>query len=550
MFLRVSRLLNITHRLAPGMLIVLAFSSSCTAQNQVGPIRLQGTLNVSGELYGVNGIPARQSQNSYRVILSPTLIIFDQIQLPFEIFIGSEGKGYLQPFNQFGVNPKLFGWLTLHAGYYSARLSELTFGDTRLLGGGIEASPGIFRFSFLYGRSQKAIAPDSMNNVLGAYSRQIIAAKIGVGSQDSYHFYINVMHAIDDSSSIQNAPPSIMPKENAVASVEFGLPLFTNVITMTGEAGVSALSNDIRILEWKGTPSLNWLFTPRTSSQIDGAATMSMNIVPASMFSFRMTGKWVGPGFVTLGYAQMPNDILDVTVGPSLRLFKGKIALNGTFGKRFNNLRNNRVSTTQRTIGTLNVSSQPTNNFGINIAYANYGMRSSTMNDTLRIDNITQSLSASPRVNFTSFGGINTLVFSYSYNNFSDFNILTSATSQNKTQAGVLMWSLALPSSLALSTALTYTSSITSFQATAIKSITQSVSYPLLNNKISTSLSLGYNIISAAATDGQFSSRVSISYSFTGTISLNLMSNAYNYGSDVSPSYREFEASLQYSISF
>ncbi len=38
----------------------------------------------------------------------------------------------------------------------------------------------------------------------------------------SAYFNLNFLHAIDDSNSIKNAPPSIMPEENAVTSLQFG----------------------------------------------------------------------------------------------------------------------------------------------------------------------------------------------------------------------------------------------------------------------------------------------------------------------------------------
>jgi hypothetical protein len=539
-------------RLSKLLCVVLALAASGYAQYQSGPLHLQGSVNFSGEVYAADGISNRRPGNSYRAVLTPTIVLFDQIQLPFEVFIGSEGKGYRQPFNQFGVNPRLFGWLTLHAGYYSAMLSELTFGDTRLLGGGIEANPGIVRFAFLYGRSQRAIAPDSANGVYGAYERWIAAVKLGIGRESSYYIHLNVMHASDDSASIQNPPPSVTPKENVVASLKFGLPL-TPFLTINGEAAISALSNDTKAAERSGVPSwIRWLFISRSSSQFDGAGSISMNIVPTSMLSLQLTGKWIGPGFVTLGYAQMPNDVLEATIGPSVRLLEGKLNLQGTFGRRWNNLRNNRFSTTQRTIGTLHISSQPGEHFGIDASYTNYGMRSSINNDTLRIDNITQSLTISPRILFTSFGGPNTLVFSYSFSDFSDFNTVTAATGQNQTHVANLTWSLAFPSALAFSTSLMYTSSATSFATTTIKSVMETMNYPLLDNKLTTSLTIGYNIIGASSSNDQISARLSVAYSSTGTVTLNLMSNAYNLGSGAaaSPAYSEFQAGLQYSLSF
>ncbi len=141
------------------------------------PIRLEGGISLSSELYSSTGIAGRRPKQSYRAILSPTLVIYDQIRLPFEIFVTNDDRGYRQPFNQFGMSPNFWGWLTLHGGYFSSRLSELSFGDTRLLGGGVELTPGDWRVSVLYGRSQMAVDPDTANGVRGLYERTIFTAK-------------------------------------------------------------------------------------------------------------------------------------------------------------------------------------------------------------------------------------------------------------------------------------------------------------------------------------------------------------------------------------
>jgi hypothetical protein len=128
-------------------------------------------------------------------------VLFDQIRLPFEIFITNDDRGYRQPFNQFGVSPRLWGWLTLHAGYFSSQLSELSFGDTRLLGGGVELTPGNFRFSLLYGRSQHAVNADTANDVRGLYQRTLLAAKLGYGAENSAYVHLQFLRAWDDSTS-------------------------------------------------------------------------------------------------------------------------------------------------------------------------------------------------------------------------------------------------------------------------------------------------------------------------------------------------------------
>jgi len=534
-------------------LAIAAAVALAHAQDQSQLVRFQGGINLSGEEYIASAGSARRPGSAARAVLTPTVILFDQIQLPFEVFVGTEGKGYRQPFNQFGVNPKVFGWLTLHAGYYSARVSDLTFGDARLYGAGLEATPGIFRFTLLYGRSQRAVSPDTLNGILGAYERWIIAVKLGVGRESSYFFDLNFMHAKDDLASVASPTPQLSPKENAVLSLRFGLPLILPVLSLTGEVGVSALSNDTRAAEFGHVPSVvRHIFSPRLSSQFDAAGKISLNVSLGSVASVRFSGEWVGPGFVTLGYTQLQNDVFDLTAAPALHLLDGKLNLTGTYGKRYNNLRSNRFSTTQRTIGSLGVSSQPTQAFGFDITYTNYGMRSSTTNDTLRIDNVTQSLTVSPRTTFNGLGGVNTVVFSYNFNEFMDYNVVSAATSQNKTSMGTITWSLSLPEALTLSTSLLYTTSAASTARTTVKSLTQTVGHPFFDNKVITNFTLGFNVVTPAASSGQLSMRLTVTYVTVGTISFSLMSNAYNLGggSATAPSYHEFQASLQYGLSF
>jgi hypothetical protein len=317
-------------------------------QPQPSPIRLEGGISLSSELYSSSGIAERRPKQSYRAILSPTLVISEQIRLPFEVFYTNDDRGYRQPFNQFGMSPTLWGWLTLHGGYFSSRLSELSFGDTRLRGGGVELSPGDFRLSILYGRSQMAVDPDTANGVRGLYERTIIAAKIGVGAENASFVHLNFVRAWDDSTSLSNAPPDVAPVENVVVSLSYGFPLFVDEVRLTGETAVSAFSSDTRSPEEGdiGGSFLQSIFTPRQSSQFDGATTLTLGITPSSVFGINLNGKWVGPGYVTLGYLQLPNDVLETTIAPTFRLFDARLTVRGSFGLRFNNLRENRYSGT------------------------------------------------------------------------------------------------------------------------------------------------------------------------------------------------------------
>jgi hypothetical protein len=549
--------------LVPLVLLYLScFRQTSFAQSV--PIQFQGNLSTDGELYSSSGIPARRSRDAARMIFTPTFTLFDQITLPFELYISNTDKGYRQPFNQFGVSPHLWNWMTLHAGYFSSQISDLTFGDARLLGGGIDLTPGEFRFSFLYGRSQAAVAADTIQGIRGEFARKILTAKIGYGNPNGWFVDLNFLHAIDDSTSLTLpkaglASDSILsfyltaPTENVVGSLAFGMSFLDSRVRLKAEAAVSGFTNDIRSPLLEGAKGLGSLFTPRTSSQVDGATSVTMNVVPAQNVSVGLAGKWIGPGFVTLGYAQMPNDVMEYTISPSFQLFQHTTSLRTSFGLRYNNLRNNHIATTSRDIISLGLSTQPTRTLGLELDYANYGMRSAARNDTLRIDNVSQSVTVSPRYSFEGLGGTDVLVVNYSLQNFQDFNVVSGRLSSNKSNTGVVTWVLSLPSTYTFSTSLMLTGVTTASASTTVKGLTETVGRPFLDNQLSTSVTLGYNLFTVTSTSGQFVLRGSASMSFgkSGTLSLMLSRNSFSYSDPTAgQSYKEYQASLAYNIHF
>lgn len=169
----------------------------------VKPVSLTGAFNATGGLYAANGIAQRQDPAYYRLALSPTLSIYDQVSLPFELYLSSTGGGYRQPFDQFGVNPNIGNWLTLHGGYFSTQLTDLSFGDTRLLGGGIDLHPSIFRLVLLYGRSEKAQQADTVAGLHGVYDRWVAAGMVSVGKANGNFIGLTVLRASDDSASLR-----------------------------------------------------------------------------------------------------------------------------------------------------------------------------------------------------------------------------------------------------------------------------------------------------------------------------------------------------------
>jgi hypothetical protein len=539
------------------------------------PVCVSASVNAATDFYSSSGISPRQPSGISRLIIRPTITLFDQIQLPFEVYLSSTSYTYQQPFNQFGVNPRIGNWLVLHAGYFSARVS----GDVRLLGGGVEVKPGAFSITFLYGSSRQARGPDSSAQFHGAYQRTAWVGSIGYGAEGSFHAQLNLAHAVDDSASITAArvhaslaagqdsagglimrdtliadPALASPQENLALTFNFAAPI-APFLGINGEFGVAALSNDIRIAALAGgswVPS--FLLTPRGSTQVDGAARMAIQITPSNVWNVKLNARWIGPGYVTLGYAQLVNDVMDVTLAPSVKIGGSTAYIRGSLGLQWNNLRSTKLGTTQRTIGSCSAGWNITPEAGIDLQYSNYGTRSNYRNDTLRVDNVYRLISFTPHMSFTGWDATHMITGSYSYNDVADNIAVTAGHTHNQSHALSLMHAMSWPSTLSLSTSAFATYVEQSAMIMRIVNISETGSHMFLDARLNASLSLGYGLTTIAGnSDGQVIVRMMSSYSLEkyGTVSLSLSTSSYNASSTISTtaSFKESSGSLQYSLS-
>ncbi|MCS7170612.1 MAG: hypothetical protein NZ949_08340, partial [Candidatus Kapabacteria bacterium] len=288
-----------------------------SAQEQgYSPVQFRGTLSATAEAYTSSGEALAQRfmpRYGARLFFRPVLQLFGQVELPFELMLSSSTGmrtgstfGFLQPFNQIGLSPRIASWLRVHAGYFSLRLSELSFGELRVLGGGMELFPGLFRLQGLYGVVQHPRSLDTASGFTGTYRRWAWGASVGFSTEGGTEILLHYVRLTDDTNSIRlvrilrdtvfgRIDSVVTPaQDNAVAALSFRLPLMTGV-TMQGEIAISAYSSSLRAPEKEsGLP--HWLFVPRYSSNVDGAALVSATIVPSRVFSINLGGRWIGPG--------------------------------------------------------------------------------------------------------------------------------------------------------------------------------------------------------------------------------------------------------------
>jgi hypothetical protein len=542
--------------LFPKGIIVLLLLICCTgaaySQNTGSKIiRFDGSANISNNFYSASGIMPRQKSNMGPGILRANVTLFDQILLPFELYFSTQQTRFQQPFNQFGVSPRFSDWLTVHAGYFTTQMSELSFGDLRMLGGGFELTPGKFRLKAFYGRTRHAAEASLDNYMTGTYKQTAYAMSIGYGDESKTFVNLNVFHAADEAGSITSDFAMVKPNENLVSTLSFGI-YFGPKIFFNGEAGISAFSSDITADKTEDFALPEFLFTPNISTRVDGAAKLRVHIMPSDFWSVVLSSQWIGPGFNSLGFALMPNDYMEYAVAPSVRLFNNKLNIRSRAGIRLNNLRNNRLSTTSRFTGSFSANWQVSQKFGFDANYNNNVIQSGHVNDTLRLANVFSSYSFSPRFMFDGLGGANNLMLSYSFQDVSDKNVYTTVVTDNRSHSLSTIHSIAFPSSVSLTTTLLYNTGKLSALNTQIIHVSETVGIRLFKNQVNLSAGVGANFIKTTVNDSQLVLRINASYSPPrfGTLSFNLSNNTYNGTGLITQSYRELFGSLQYNINF
>lgn len=516
-------------------------------------IDFKASATLTSNFYSSSGIDPRQPSNMQYGIVRASVMLWDMVELPFEFYFTTGQTRFQQPFNQFGVSPKVSNWLTLHAGYFSTRFSDLTFGDLRLLGGGFELTPGNFRLKAVYGRSRQAIEPDKVSFAPGVYSQNAYALSLGYGNISKSYFNVNLFHAKDDSASVKSDSIRVMPAENLVTSIDFGIKL-GKYVSLNGEGAVSAFSSNLNsdALDNVKVNVPRFLFTPNASSRIDGAGKLSLDLNPSAYWSVSLGARWIGPGFNTLGYALMPNDLLEYTISPKIRLFQNKFMLRARLGVRYNNLRDNRLATTSRLTGMVSATYQVTKIFGIDGTYSKNQIESGHKIDTLRISNVFDSYTLTPRLMFNALGGTNNLMLTVNYQNSTDKNAYTQNLNTVKTSGVNLIHILTLPSSLSFSTTVLSNKTDMDIYSSKIAHVSETIGKRFFKDRLNASASLGVNWVKVKDQSTQLVFRINASYSLKkfGSLSFFITNNSYRGYGVITQNYNEIYGNLQYNINF
>ncbi|MBL0176940.1 MAG: hypothetical protein IPP94_17055 [Ignavibacteria bacterium] len=539
-------------------------------------IRLSGSATLTGDVYDFSSTPsgaeqARRPVNLWRLIFNPVITIGDLVTLPFSIMVSSRETNtvtasvpspsfiqFLQnPANNIGMlsfTPRI-GWAQASLGSHVPQYSELSTGDEQIFGAGLELKPGSFRFAVNGGTSQRAIEPDSLNSVRGAYARHMYSAKIGYGKEDASFADLNIVRAKDDVSSLGTRPAGIDPQEGLVVTANYRIGLSDNT-SVTGEIGGSAFTRDLGAdIASVSSPVPESVYKHRISTATDYAGTLMFNYSEKA-WGFKAGSKYIGAGYFSLAFPYMQPDRLDFLLAPYAKLFENTLSMNGSIGYRTNNLSETKASTSSQLIGSFTAIAMVSENISFNTRYANYGIRNRMQVDTLKIDMVTNSFSLSPSFNIPTTALINTIPLSWSLDAYNEVNTMTQREMTNNTQSYMGMY-MASFIEIPLSSTLTvsYMTNDVPDAELELLSASAGLSYRLLENAVRPSLNVTWsqNSMASFTPDEQFLVRVGAEWSITPSLTFTLAatSNSYRYGtSRPDVSFRETFLETSLSMSF
>lgn len=431
------------------------------------PFTINGNIGLGLGTYNASGIPARQRNFSYLFSGAPTLSLYG-VSFPFSVVVSDQQRGFTQPFNQYGISPN-YKWITVHAGWQSLQWSPYTLAGYNFLGGGVELNPGKLRFGFIFGRFNKAIEENPLLittfSQTPAYRRTGFSTKIGWGTERN-HVDLILLNGKDQVSSLKNKTTSfnLTPSENLVLGISSKFSFFKHFIfdieTSASLYTRNLLADSVKNLQLDKVDFIRSLITLNASTQLLTAGHTSLGY-QGKNYNLLVKYKRIDPDFKSMGAYYFENDVQNYTIEGGLKLLKGLMQVNGTFGLQNDNLLNDKAYQSNRKIGSVNANyNKP--NYGIDIRYANYGITQdrglNPVVDTLRVAKTNHNLNAMLRYSIQDTTTTHNFILSGNIQSLVDLNTFTSAKSLSNSKTANFSYQLSFPSNgLNFSTSVNYT---------------------------------------------------------------------------------------------
>ncbi|TRZ72021.1 MAG: hypothetical protein D4R97_06230, partial [Bacteroidetes bacterium] len=193
--------------------------------------------------------------------------------------------------------------------------------------------------------------------------------------------------------------------------------------------------------------NMNKFLVINQSSEYYSAIRSSLKYKSKS-WSLKLEYRRIDPNYRSMGAYYFSNDLENLTLTPSVALFKRKLTISGSVGMQRDNLKGVKKATSIRTIGNANLSYNPSTKFGVDASYSNYYIMQQAgrlpLNDTTKIQQVNQSYSLMPRLLFFNSSLSHMIMVMYNRSTFSDGNQFTCKNANFTSQIAQLTYVLGL----------------------------------------------------------------------------------------------------------
>jgi hypothetical protein len=429
------------------------------------PFDIHGNVSFNLQPYFSNGAQARQQPLAYVISANVAPSVYG-LDMPFSFTYSNRQTNYSQPFNRFGISPR-YKWITLHAGYRSLNFSNYTLAGHSFLGGGVELNPGKFRFGFIGGRFNKNTSPYISGNSesLQTFKRNGAALKLGVGGKKTFVDLL-LLSVRDDDKSLppDTAYQARKPQENLVAGLNTRIT-FTEKLYFEGEFAGSVHTSDRYAQVIDGIDSTllrksDRLIHVNQSTRFYTAGRAAL-MYRARTYSLKAEYRRIDPNYTSFGAYYMSTDIQSISFGPSFSLFQKRLQVRGSLGLQNDNLRQAKKVTSNRTVGSANVSWNPSQVFGIDGSYSNFSTDQKAVGlplvDTSKIYQSNSNIAVTPRLSFVKTNSTHMVFLMLNHTGLNDKNPKTEELTENQVNTANLNYSVTLiKRRITLNTGLNY----------------------------------------------------------------------------------------------
>lgn len=344
-------------------------------------VKLNGSVNLNTVGYYARGIDQRRDPFNWFLTGNLNVNLFGY-DAPFSFSYSNANRSFSQPFNQFSFSPS-YKWVKTYIGYTSMNFSNYTLAGHVFLGGGIELTPGKWRISAMAGRLKKAVefdTEDTLQYYNASFKRMGYGLKVAYESNGNL-IAANVFTAKDDVNSIPFILPEsdLSPMQNIAMSIHARKTFFERFF-IEGEYAVSALNKDTQANSVEGADStstkpthniVKGLLPENSTNRYFDALNASVGY-NGNWYSVQLKYERVAPEYQTLGAYFFNNDMRNITIAPTFRLFKNTVNVAANVGFQQNNLDDTRASSTERTVGSVNVNYAPNEFWNFAGTYSNF----------------------------------------------------------------------------------------------------------------------------------------------------------------------------------